>query len=287
MSFQEWEGYHSHEIMQNGIWKQEDRQGGRFYSLCHHPRLQGVIHAFSTRRGGVSPPPFDSLNFSTSTGDLPARVQANREALLQSLDAGEACLHTLRQVHSTRVRRVQADDPITLPPPEGDALVTTCPGHFLGVLTADCCPILIASPEERVVAAIHAGWKGSGDGIGPTCLDAMKEAGACHPERMLVLIGPTIGPCCYQVGEEVREAFVSRHPFSEAHFAVDPAGRPRTPRWKLDLPAFHRQLLVRCGIPEENIYTLSLCTRCHPQLFFSYRRDGAVTGRMLSLIGLA
>jgi len=167
----------------------------------------------------------------------------------------------LRQVHSTRVLETEG---------EGDGIFTTKRGKLLVIKTADCLPILLADKEGKVAAALHAGWRGLCGGIIPQGLRALREKGF-PPEKLLVALGPSIGPCCYRVGEEVRECFKN-------------SGLPyRFHGENLDLPTTARLHLLGLGVAE--VHTLPLCTHCHPDLFFSFRR-GDKKSRMLSFIGL-
>ena len=271
--------------MQSAEWKEVKDQGMRYFALQRHPGLAGIRQAFSTRVGGVSPPPFASLNLGFSTPDAPGNAEINRIRFLQALDAKTNRLCTLRQVHSSRVHWIDSPGEAPAPPPEGDALVTDKPGVLLGVLTADCTPLLLVDPQKRVVAAVHAGWKGSAAGIIEETLQVMTVAMDCGPSGLIALLGPAIGRCCYQVGPEVRQAFLRRYTYSDAFFSPDGSTSPREARWKLDLPSFQQLLLLHCGLLIENIFTLPLCTSCREDLFYSYRRDGKLTGRMLSVIG--
>jgi polyphenol oxidase len=270
-------------------WKQIDNNGISYFALQNCSDLQGIRHAFSTRLGGVSPAPFHSLNFGLSTGDRAESVRANQRIFLDSLHATENRLYTLHQVHSTEIHWL-SETPETLPLilREGDGLITDRPGNLVGIKTADCCPILLADPQKRVVAAVHAGWKGAIGAIAAKAVRLMHERRGCRPSDIVALIGPTIGACCFQVGTEVRDAFLTAHDFAPSCFRedFDPSGNRINGRWKLDMEVFHRLLLQNCGLQAPHIYALSRCTRCQEDLFYSYRRDGKQTGRMLSVIGL-
>lgn len=266
-------------------WKQESVAGVNYLAL--QGWLPRIVHAFSTRLGGASPSPFDSLNLGYSTEDDSQNVDQNRDRFLSVLGVKDLPLHSLRQIHSSQVHWVVTSRNSSSVVPERDALITRDPGNIIGILTADCYPILLADDRQGVIAAVHAGWKGSMLGITQIVISEMIQKTGCRPEDMTALIGPAIHVCCYQVGSSVREAFLARHDFSEGCFYQDlRADQKDTPsRWKLDLLAFHRALLQKNGLSPDRIYSLPHCTCCRPDLYFSYRRDGHRTGRMLSIIG--
>lgn len=173
---------------------------------------------------------------------------------------------SLTQVHSARVVSVSRSVGTTGCAGEGDALITDRPGVALSIRTADCLPILLADPEHRAVAAIHAGWRGTEQGIVGRTLDAMRSDFDTSPGQITAAIGPGIGACCYEVGEDVARRF---------GFAA--AGR-------IDLAAINREQLIRAGVPPSRIDTLGLCTYCDSARFHSYRRDGEQAGRMISFV---
>lgn len=177
----------------------------------------------------------------------------------------------LRQVHGAELRRAPWEGR-----PEGDAALGDGPGPILGIQTADCLPVLVADPRRRVVGAAHAGWRGTAAGVVARLIRALAAEGARGSE-LLAALGPAIGPCCYEVGEEVREAL---GPGAAAAFRPGLRGRPH-----LDLRAANRQQLLEAGLRAENIHSVEDCTACRPDLYHSYRRDGAGCGRMISYIG--
>jgi len=150
------------------------------------------------------------------------------------------------------------------------------PRLLLGVETADCLPILIVDPRRRAVAAAHAGWRGTASGVAARAVEALVAAGS-HPEDLLAALGPSIGPCCYEVGEELRAAF---GPTGAALFRPGPRGRPH-----LDLRAANLGQLVAAGLRPHHIHEVGDCTACRADLYYSYRRDGAGAGRMINFVG--
>lgn len=220
----------------------------------------------TTRIGGVSRPPYDRLNLGEHVGDDPQAVASNRRRLVDALQLpGEPAW--LKQVHGCGV--VEAGQAGC----EADAVVAHEPGKVCAVLTADCLPVLLCEREGRSVAALHAGWRGLADGV----IEAGVAAMGLPAERLMAWLGPAIGPDAFEVGEEVREAFMQHDPAAASAFQPS----VNEGRWMADLYRLARQRLNGLGV--EAVYGGGLCTYSDPQRFFSYRRDGA-TGRMASLI---
>lgn len=217
---------------------------------------------FSTRRGGVSHPPYDLLNVGRSTEDDPQAVATNRERLLAEAGVPPARLVTAGQVHGARVVEVEAPGHV----PDCDALVTRVRGLAIAVTTADCMSLLFVAPEA--VAAAHAGWRGVAAGMCEAALLAVSAASGCSPRDVTVHLGPSIRGCCYEVGEEV----ASRFPET----ALDRRhGRPR-----LDLPTAARERLATIGVSDAGLHDTGACTSCEPYWYFSHRRDQGRTGRL-------
>ncbi len=227
--------------------------------------LPGATAAFSTRLGGVSRPPYESLNLGVLTGDERDHVLENRRRLAAALGLEPERIAIGRQVHGARVLRhsgPQRPAPFAgrgEPPPEVDAHVTDCAGLALLVFVADCLPIAVA--DGKTAAMVHGGWRGLAAGIvAETCSEL---------DRAVAAIGPGIGPCCFEVGPEVLEAFAS-------------LGAGIADGRMLDLPEVAQRLLERAGV--EVADRSDLCTRCNPDLFFSHRGEGPETGRQGGLI---
>lgn len=223
----------------------------------------------TTRQGGVSLPPYASLNLGTHVGDLPAHVAANRAAL-GSIVPGTPLW--LNQVHGTRVVDADRCDESL---PDADAAVSHTPGAVCVVMTADCLPVLLCDRTGSVVAAAHAGWRGLQAGV----IEASVAAMQVPPLEVFAWLGPAIGPTAFEVGDEVRAAFSAADP--AAANAFRPAAAPG--KWLADLYQLARQRLETLGVA--GIFGGDLCTYSDPERFYSYRRDG-VTGRMASLIWL-
>jgi purine-nucleoside/S-methyl-5'-thioadenosine phosphorylase / adenosine deaminase len=226
--------------------------------------LPGARAAFSTRQGGVSKGPYESLNVAVRTGDKPDDVRENRRQLASVLGIDPSDVVMGRQVHGTELRwhgerqqpRVYAD--AVKSPDEVDAHATAEPELAPLVMVADCLPIALTGPGG--VAMVHGGWRGLAGGILATAAERVGAKGAA--------VGPGVGPCCYEVGEEVLAEFED----------LDRVASGRM----LDLPEVARQLLDRAEV--EEIEVSGLCTSCNPELFYSHRRDGEQTGRQAGLV---
>lgn len=231
------------------------------------PAPSRVRALVTTRAGGVSKGPYASMNPADHVGDDPAAVAENRARLRRLLPAEP---FWLEQVHGSAVCRWEAGGPR-----RADACVSRTPGAVCAVLTADCLPVLLTDQAGTVVAAAHAGWRGLCAGVLERTLAAM----GTDPGRILAWLGPAIGPAAFQVGDEVRAAFLAVDCATHAAFRPDVPGK-----WRADLYALARLALGRAGV--HAVYGGGFCTYADPARFFSYRRDG-VTGRMASLIWLA
>lgn len=235
----------------------------------------GVTHAFLSRAGGASPVPFDSLNLGyggTEGTDALEAIEKNYAILGGALGVTRKNLFAIRQVHGCRVA-VAEDENRDGPPIEADAAITALEGVAVGVLTADCLPVLLYDPVRRVAGAAHAGWKGTEQEISAMTVEAMGARFGSRPEDIRAALGPCIGPCCYEIGAEVAE-----------RFSGTKALRAEGGRTTLDMALANTTQLVGVGVRAENITAPGACTSCDNAHFFSYRKDGGVTGRQLSFI---
>jgi len=225
--------------------------------------LPGIAHGFFTRRGGVSQGVYTSLNCGAGSRDDPASVRENRARVAMHLGASE--LVSAYQVHGTTALVVDAPWPAD-GRPQADAMVTATRGLALGVLTADCAPVLLADPQGHVVAAVHAGWRGALAGILEAALATMVRLGAA-PERIRAAVGPCIGQAAYEVGPEFETEFRERDPASATFFARKSAEiRPR-----FDLSGYVAHRLRRAGV--ERAGGITACCYTLQEDFFSYRRS--------------
>jgi purine-nucleoside/S-methyl-5'-thioadenosine phosphorylase / adenosine deaminase len=247
----------------------------RLYRSAVLPR-EGFTHGFPERTGGVSTGLRASLNLGVRWGDDRAHVETNRRLLAEHAGYDPAALQVTRHVHGTAVWAV--GEPLA-EGAEFDGLVCDRTGAVLGAFAADCLPLLFAEPDARVCGAAHAGWRGTVAGIATNVIARMGELGA-RPSRVAVAIGPSIGPCCFEVGPEVVAAF--RAVFGELPGLVVPGPR----KDHIDLRVATRAVLERAGVRPERIDDRPPCTRCEPDRFFSYRRDGQAGGVHMAFIGL-
>jgi YfiH family protein len=231
--------------------------------------------------------------------DARADVEENKRRFQAALGASDLTLVSLHQIHSDVVRSV---DSVPAQQCKGDALATDRSGWLLGVRTADCAPVLLADPNKRVVAAIHAGWRGTLQRIVTKTIGQMQMEFGCRPEDLLAAIGPTIGGCCYEVGTEVASAFAAKFAKASDFFdelrtgdepnplqwlnMMPPGHQPPPNKVLLDLKKANRSQLVEAGVAVENIFVTELCTACHVHRLFSYRKEGASSGRLMSAIGI-
>jgi YfiH family protein len=236
--------------------------------------------AFSIRRGGVSAPPYDSLNFSVGHGDTSDSVRTNFARLTEELEIEPKHIATCKQVHGNHIEIVQM---VPETPPVADALVTSVKGVFLAVKTADCLPVLLLDRSRGIASAVHAGWRGTVKRILPKVVECMSDQFGSRPEDLVAALGPAIGPCCYEVDDTVLNPIRESIPDPERFITVVNNGNTASRR--IDLALVNRFELIAKGVREENIHDVNLCTCCNPDLFFSYRRDGALSGRQISLTG--
>jgi YfiH family protein len=236
--------------------------------------LRWLRHGFLTRKGGVSPPPFDSLNISLSKGDQAEHVSENKQRIARVFGFHTENLVLLNQMHQDRILVLKESLPVLPSLLEYDASITNIPGTFLGIKTADCLPIMIIDFKKRVIAAIHAGRQGTALRITTQVLRLMKAEFGCSTRDLLVALGPSIGACCYEIDERVFKS------------EWEPFATPTGPgRWKVDLAQINIAHIKSEGIDEAQLFWVNLCTRCHRDLFFSHRKE-IRTGRQLSFIGM-
>ena len=234
-----------------------------------------VTHGFTRRTGGVSDGPYASLNLSFDIGDIDENVTANLRRLQEAVGV-DLPLARVRQVHGNKVIAGQEailsawDD---RPVPEADALVSEAGGPVKLIQVADCVPVLLACPDTRVTAAVHAGWRGAVSGVVTSAVRRMTDLGA-DPSRMIAVLGPSIDFPCYEVGEDVAKRLVE---------SADP--KPKSPgQYLLDLRNAVEVSLVIAGVRSDHIERVGGCTHCHPEEFFSYRATGGTCGRMGAFI---
>lgn len=233
-------------------------------------KLDFINHFFSTRIGGVSTGEYSSLNLGIYTEDNEENIKNNFKGLLEASGFKSKKVFHLRQIHGNDFCVVNNDNVNELNGSEGDAIITSTPGIAIGVLTADCVPILIVDVKNKIVSAIHAGWKGTNKLIVEKVLKHMINIMGSDPKDIVGAIGPSIGACCFEVGEEVGNKFSNRIIKSNKYF--------------VDLKKENLDQMVRCGVNQKNVMISEFCTKCNEDLFYSYRRDNSVTGRLGAFI---
>ena len=275
-------------------------------------KLAWLVHAFSTRHGGVSRAyGGHALNLGFTKHDSRAAVERNRELFLKELGVANGRkswpLVSLRQIHSDLIHFVDRMRIDRLPeqPLSGDGMVTDTPGLVLAVQTADCLPIILADRKRRAVGVFHAGWRGTVKRIVEKGVGEMRKHFNSDPRNLVAAIGPGVQGCCYEVGEEVRTKFEAQFAYASSLFREvkesDPVrekypllfltarapGHSELPvKLFLDLVEANRRQLLDAGMLAKNIDTAAPCTACHTELLFSFRAEKGVTGRMMGAAGI-
>ncbi|HSN77598.1 MAG TPA: peptidoglycan editing factor PgeF [Anaerolineae bacterium] len=252
----------------------------RFPCLSAFP---GLVHAVSTRQGGVSNGPYASLNLSTSTGDSRENVDANYHRLAQALDVPREHMTTTWQVHGTHVVCATAGT-VGGMLDKADGIITDTPGLPLTQRYADCTPLIVYDPLRHAAGLGHAGWRGTVAGMATALVQAMTASFGSDPGDLIAVVGPAIGPCCYEIGPEVVEAVRMAFPAADTllHSRTNGASSPASPHF--DLWAANRWQLEQAGVGQ--IEVAGICTRCQRETFFSHRGDGARTGRFGAVVML-
>lgn len=239
-----------------------------------------VVHGFTTRLGGVSPAPFDSLNLGLYRGDAPENVAENHRRLADAMGYDPSMLVMSHQVHSDIVRAVTAADCAGIDHhtyPECDALITNTPGLALWVFTADCTPILLHDPVTGAVGAVHAGWRGTAMAIVGKTVEKMAQCYGCDPKNIRAAIGPNIGFCCFETNADVPDAMVEA--FGED---AKPFIRPQGDKYYVNLKELNALALRRAGVTD--IVISHACTACQCQRFWSHRITKGIRGTQGALI---
>lgn len=259
----------------------------QFYVFRHFEATGLVVHGFTTRTGGVSSEPYASLNTAFHVGDELENVRANRFNACETLDISPSDLVAGRQVHGDNVAIVDQKDmgkgalSYADALPDTDALVTGSRRVPLSSYYADCVPIFLIDPVHKVAALAHAGWKGTVLKIGQKTVSRMMQDFGTDPAKCLAGIGPSVGPCCYEVDDRVIGPLRQGFPCCPDIIEDFSPGR-----WRLNLWEANRRTLLEAGLLPANIETASICTCCHPETFFSYRAENGTTGRMAALLML-
>ena len=282
-------------------WRLRKTHGLQLLELVPFLKFPWLVHGFSTRPGGISSLESEKvLNLGFMEWDTHENVLENRRLFQVALGAGDLDLIPLKQIHSDviRVFPLQA----AANPCKGDASATNRPGFLLGIQTADCVPIILVDPKKRAVAAIHAGWRGTLARITQKAVGQMQFEFGSKPSDLLAAIGPSIGPCCYEVAADFVTKFTAQFADAADYFDEPRSGEEPNPlQWlnmkppghqpppknvHFDLRKANRSQLVAAGPLAKNIYVSDLCTACHTSILFSHRGEGPLSGRLMSAIGL-
>jgi len=248
----------------------------RFENLSNVPQC---LHAITKKDTDAS----HDLSLALHTGEATDEIVANRQKIIEALDVSHHVYFVVaEQTHSDNITLIRESETrgwetVENAVSNSDALITDVAGVMLAILTADCVPILLLDPKKSVVAAVHAGWKGTQLEIVLKTVRKMVETYGTHPADILAGIAPAIGQCCYEVDEEV-----AKHFYEESRQSVVPKGK----KYMLDLPAINREQLLHAGLLEAHIEMSGICTACEVESFFSYRKEQGCSGRFMSLIGI-
>ena len=250
-----------------------------FFTFNHFSQFPSLLHKVTTK----SPDLAYDFSLALHTGESPQKIRSNRDKLSQTFETDTPLFYSVaHQTHSENIKIITQkktqgwhtqEDAIE----DCDALITSLKGVVLSILTADCVPILLYDTQKEIIAGVHAGWRGTKAEIVAKTVIKMQEVYGSNPQDILAGIAPSIGHCCYEVGEEV-----------VAHFEATPQSFTKQPqgKYKLDLPSLNKQQLLKAGLLAENIEMSDICTACEVQRFFSYRRENGCSGRFMSMIGM-
>jgi len=261
----------------------------KYFNCSELDNTNLVINAFTTRTGGVSMAPFDKLNLSYNVSDEENRVAENRKIILDALSIDYRTAVTAQQVHKDKISLVRKEDKgkgafkYSKGIAQTDAFITDIPGIPLIMCYADCVPIFILDPVKKAIALIHSGRKGTELELTLKTLFKMKKIFKTNPRSCLAAIFPSIGPCCYNIKEENK---IDDYWLNEVKYNGEPISSQNKSGRSLDLRKANHGQLIKGGVEEKNIFVNEICTADHPELFFSYRRDKGITGRMAAIFML-
>lgn len=238
----------------------------------------GLLHGFVGRRGGKSVGRYGGLNASYRVDDDAKIVSQNVCDMKLAVGIHEGKIVTMRQVHGDNI--VEIKDDKLKEAGEADGMITGATGVFLGVLTADCVPLLFVAPKQRFAAAVHAGWRGTLAGIAAKAVNLLREQYSIQAADIEVALGPSIGACCYEVKDDVAEPLMKKWGKLTTPSIVVKQGKTF-----INLSRLNRDILRASGVPGSQLFQIGPCTSCATDDFFSYRRAGGQTGRQMSLIG--
>lgn len=281
-------------------WRTHTSNGLRILQVAALSKIPWLVHGFSTRPGGVSGLNGKRvLNMAFTEWDSRENVHENRRRFQNALNATDFNFVSLLQFHSDSILSFDA---VPSSPSRGDASLTNQPGLLLAIQAADCVPILLVDRQNRAIAAVHAGWRGTLQRIAAKAVGQMQMQFGSEPAKLLAAIGPAIGGCCYEVGAEVAAKFAAQFRNAAEFFdelrtgdepnplqwlnMAPPGHQPPPKKVLLDLRKANRVQLLEAGLPRKNVFVNDLCTACRRDLLFSYRKEGAQSGRLMAVIGI-
>lgn len=258
-----------------------------YYTFPSFDRLGFVKHGFSTRLGGASGGIYESMNLSFTRGDDKAAVRENFDRFCRAIGVDpENVVVSAQEHHTTIYNAHKADCGRGVTQERGyadiDGLLTDEPDVVLCTQYADCVPLFFVDPVRRVVGTSHSGWKGTVARIGAVTVERMCADYGCQREDILAGVGPSIGPCCFEVDAPVYNAFAAMEEFDDRCATVDPGNKFHVDLWEIN-----RRILLNVGLKPEHITVTDLCTRCHPDVFWSHRATGGQRGCLAGFISLA
>jgi len=266
-----------------GVFKRKRAENGVEYLYIPDMDDTGLARTFfTTRIGGVSAGPYESLNFGKYTDDDPGNIIINRKRVFDALDVSDPVMIFPRQVHGDAVACIERDEirgrsNITIE--NTDAVITNLKHVILTTVHADCLPVYLADLDNGVIGLAHAGWRGTRDSITIKTVDRMVRMLGAKRDRIKAVVGPGVSVCCFEVGREVYEAFAQRFDYIDDYSRENKNGK-----FMLDLKSINKRQLEEAGV--EGVQVTDYCTSCDSELFFSHRRDNGVTGRMGAGISL-
>ncbi len=256
------------------------RKGIKYLECLPLKDCAAITHAFCTRWGGISTGRLANLNFGQHLGDREENLKTNGNRLCSAFDIPDN-LTTVRQVHGDRIllidktfNQIKQNTPL-----EYDGIITAIPELPIGIKTADCLPLLLVDTKKLVIGAIHAGWRGTAISIASKAIKIFFDTFASNPHDILAVLGPAIGPCCYEVDDELFSHFDQTEEVESCFSKIGNKGK-----WMFNLSAANISQLLQSGIPKKNIFLSDICTACTGKLFFSHRAEGGDTGRQLTFI---
>lgn len=254
------------------------KQGKISYMQPAWAGLDNLVAGFTTRNGGSSRPPFNSLNLGYGSGDQQSQVEANRAAVARSFDLEPHLFLTVNQVHGTEILVIDQPNPEVshFQRVDSDAIITNQRNILIGILVADCFPVILYDRQKQVAGVVHLGWRGTAAGLLTRTVQAMKEIFGCQPEHIFAAVGPGIAAHSYEVDRPVRDAFRKGTGQWERIAAEVSLGH-----WQLDLQKSILLQLDAAGIDRTAVDLVKECTCCHKETMFSYRRDKGRTGRQM------